>query len=61
MILGRAPLRPPTIPERVSDAIVAARSAPPATPDDPAQVREDIFRRYGVPYPFPWRHGGLNE
>jgi hypothetical protein len=30
-------------------------------PEDSAQFAEELLRRYEVPFPLPWHHGGLNE
>jgi hypothetical protein len=61
MILDRANSRLPAILKRAAESSKAAHSAPEADPDHAAQFREDILRRYKAPYPFPWRHGGLND
>jgi hypothetical protein len=61
MILGGASRVPPTILERSAESPKAAHSALEADPDNSAQFREDILRRYETSYPFPWHHGGLND
>lgn len=40
----------PAIPEAASEAAGAAHSDPPANPDDSAQFRAGILRRYEAPF-----------
>jgi hypothetical protein len=61
MITARENPPKPIILERPFEAATAVRFAPQTNPVDSAQFREDFLRRYHAPYPFPWRHGGLNE
>jgi hypothetical protein len=60
-LFGMPNPRPPTIPERSSEAAGAAHFDSQAKPDDSAQFRADILRRYEAPFTLAWRHGGLNE
>jgi hypothetical protein len=54
-------LRPPTIPERASEAAGPAHFDPQANLEDSGQFRADILRRYEAPFTLAWRHGGLND
>jgi hypothetical protein len=29
--------------------------------EDSARFTDELLRRYEVPYPVPWHHGGINE
>lgn len=51
-----------TIPEQAIKAPAAAHSDSQSFQDDSTKFREDILRRYGVPFGIDgWLHGGLNE
>ncbi|HUD47673.1 MAG TPA: hypothetical protein VMR33_12630 [Candidatus Baltobacteraceae bacterium] len=54
VIIGKPTERPP-------EAAQAAHSDLRVKPDDSAQFREDILRRYDAPLAPSWLHGGLNE
>jgi hypothetical protein len=51
----------PDIQEPASEAAAAAHAPSQASPDDSAQFREEIRRRYEAPLLVPRRHDGLNE
>jgi hypothetical protein len=61
MILGGANLPLPAVLERAAESPKAAAVVPEANPEHSTQFREDMLRRYKEPFPFPWRHGGLND
>lgn len=61
MILAAANPPPLPIPERASTATKAAHFDPHAKPDNSAQFRADLLRRYDAPFALAWGHGGLND
>jgi len=60
MILGFENPGRQSIPVRGSTATRAARLDSPANPDDSAKFREDIRRRYELPFHSVWNHDGMN-
>jgi hypothetical protein len=61
MVPSAAGPRLSTDPGQVSEAIAPAHPARQADPDESEQFREEIRRRYELPFRHTWRHGGLND
>jgi hypothetical protein len=61
VMTGNPQERPPIVLKRAPEGAHAAHPDPRTNPEDSAQFREDILRRYVAPFAPAWRHGGLNE
>ena len=51
----------PTIPGPACEAAGAAHADPQGNPDDSAQFRAEVLRRYEAPFKSAWPQDGLNE
>ena len=61
MILGHANTFPPAMLPQAGESPKAVHAAVEAGPGYSAPFFEDTPRSFQAPYPFPWRHGGLND
>jgi len=61
VILGTTEPRPLALPEKATQTATAAHSVPAALQEEAAKFREQMRRRYEMPFVTGWDHGGLNE
>ncbi len=61
LVVSGAKPEPLAVVERPAGTPRAEASATRAVPDDSADYRADLLRRYESPFDLGWRHGGLNE